>query len=79
MNQIEMINTNKLIPYEKNPRINYCIEYNNAYEFGYNDGQMHKGGESPVAVMKETGEALNFISYAVRPGGGKIIREFDIK
>lgn len=60
-------------------RINYCIEYNNAYEFGYDDGQMHKGGESPVAVMKETGEALNFISYAIMPGGGKIIREFEVK
>ena len=64
---------------EKKSMINYCTEFNNAYAFGYDDGQYHVGGDSPIVILKDTGEDFNFIDYAIRDGGGKIIREFDIK
>ena len=62
----------------KKARINYCTEYNNAYVFSYDTGEHSKGGDSPIVIMKDTGAALNFISYAVRDGN-KIVREFEVK
>lgn len=58
-------------------RINKCTEFNNAYSFYYNSGKAQDGGENPVVIMKETGEALNFIQYAITPNK-EIIREFDV-
>lgn len=63
----------------KKSKINYCTEYNNAYAFGYDNGSRSVGGDSPVVVMKDTGEALNLVSYAVKPGGGEVIKEFEVK
>lgn len=62
----------------KKAKINYCTEYNNAYVFSYDTGEQSKGGDSPIVIMKDTGEALNFISYAVRDGN-EIVREFEVK
>jgi hypothetical protein len=62
----------------KKPKINGCSEYNNAYVFGYDDGNHHIGGpNSPIVIMKDTGEALNLISYAITPNK-EHIRDFDI-
>ena len=61
----------------KKAKINYCTEYNNAYVFSYDTGEHSKGGDSPIVIMKDTGEVLNFISYAVR-GGNEIVREFEV-
>lgn len=62
----------------KKATINYCTEYNNAYVFSYDTGEHSKGGDSPIVIMKDTGAALNFISYAVRDGN-EIVREFEVK
>lgn len=62
----------------KKEKINGCTEFNNAYSFYYNSGERTVGGDSPIVIMKETGEALNFISYAITPNK-KIIREFDVE
>lgn len=62
----------------KKARINYCTEYNNAYVFSYDTGEHSKGGDSPIVIMKDTGAALNFISYAVKDGN-EIVREFKVK
>lgn len=62
----------------KKSKINYCTEYNNAYVFSYDAGEHSKGGDSPIVIMKDTGEALDFISYAVKDGN-EILREFEVK
>lgn len=62
----------------KKAKINYCTEYNNAYVFSYYTGEHSKGGDSPIVIMKDTGAALNFISYAVKDGN-EIVREFEVK
>lgn len=58
-------------------QINRCTEFTNAYAFGYTTGENTIGGESPLVIMKDTGEALNFIDYAVTPDK-EIIQQFDI-
>lgn len=61
----------------KKSKINYCTEYNNAYVFSYDTGEKTVGGESPIVVMKETGETLNFIAYAVKDGN-EFVKEFEV-
>lgn len=61
----------------KKSKINYGEEYNNAYVFGYDSGERTVGGDSPIVVMKETGETLNFIAYAVQDGN-ELIEEFNV-
>lgn len=58
-------------------RINRCVGFNNAYSFFYKSGKKQDGGENPIVIMKETGEALNFIEYAIT-SNKEIIREFDV-
>ena len=62
----------------KKSKINKCIEYNNGFAFAYDDGIIRDGGDSPVVVLKESGEAVNIIEFAVMPGN-EIIREFEVK
>lgn len=61
----------------KKSKINYCTEYNNAYVFSYDTSEKTVGGESPIVVMKETGETLNFIAYAVKDGN-EFVKEFEV-
>lgn len=58
-------------------QINHCIEFTNAYVFSYSTGEHTVGGDSPLVIMKDTGEALNFIVYAITPDK-EIIQQFDI-
>ena len=63
---------------EQKAKINYCTEYSNAYAFGYHAGSdVSKGGDSPVVVMKEDGQTLNFTAYAATPGK-EYLRDFDV-
>lgn len=63
---------------EQKAKINYCTEYSNAYAFGYHAGSdVSKGGDSPVVVMKEDGQTLNFTAYAATPGKD-YLRDFDV-
>ena len=61
----------------KKSRINHCIEYDNAYVFSYESNKEMVGGENPIAIIKETGEALNMISYATGYDHN-LIREFNL-
>lgn len=61
----------------KKSKINCGSEYNNAYVFSYDSGERTVGGDSPIVIMKDTGEALNFMTYAVR-SGNKFIKDFDV-
>lgn len=63
---------------DKKIKINYCAEYSNAYVFGYRTkNTVSKGGDSPVVVMKEDGQTLNFTAYATMPGK-EHLRDFDV-
>lgn len=62
----------------KKSKINKCIEYNKAFAFSYEDGVCRDGGDSPVVIMKDTGEAINFIEFAIMPDK-EVVREFDIE
>lgn len=56
------------------PQINSFCEFEGAYAFSSATGPQD-GGESPIVILKETGEALNFVSYAVKHGK-ELIQEF---
>ena len=63
---------------EQKAKINYCTEYSNAYVFGYHAGNgISKGGDSPIVVMKDDGQTLNFTAYAATPGK-EYLRDFDV-
>ncbi len=53
--------------------VNKCTEFEDAYAFFTDNGEYRIGGDSPIAILKEDGRALNFISYAIRCK--KIVRE----
>jgi hypothetical protein len=51
----------------KKRRINSCMEYTNAYVFAWDDGTEQDGGESPIVVMRETGETMNMTAFIWMP------------
>ena len=59
-------------------KINYCVEYTNAYSFGFKVGGDTEGGDAPVVIMKDDGRALNLLAYALTPGK-ELVREFEVK
>lgn len=62
----------------KKTKINHCIEYLDAFAFEYCSGDKSIGGDSPVVIMKDSGGAVDMISYAV--GARRtIIRDFEVK
>lgn len=62
----------------KKTKINHCIEYLDAFAFEYCSGDKSIGGDSPVVILKDSGEAINMISYAVG-AKGTIIRDFEVE
>lgn len=52
---------------KKKGHINHCVEYTNAYMFSYEGSENTVGGESPIVVMKETGETMNMSAYIWTP------------
>ena len=42
--------------------IDYCTEYENAYSFSCKEN-FSFGGDGPVVIMKDSGEAINFVSF----------------
>lgn len=63
---------------EKKRNVEICTEYENAFVFGSkNPGSI--GGDSPVVILKETGEAVNFLTWAVMPKNPEPVRkEFEV-
>lgn len=56
-----------------NPAVDTCTEYTDAYVFS----QTHDvsfGGDGPVAVMKESGKALNMADY-LDSSDGEVVKE----
>ena len=56
--------------------IDYCTEYDNAYVFSKKD-DMSFGGNGPVVILKNSGEALDF-TYYLDNLSGKYMREFAV-
>lgn len=50
------------------PKINGCTEFKGAYAFYDDSDEYTIGGDSPVIILKDTGEALNFAAYAFKHG-----------
>lgn len=61
----------------KKSKFNKCEEYNIAYVFFFDDGTDRDGGENPIAIIKATGEAVHFITFAKMPNK-ELIRSFDV-
>ena len=54
--------------------VDYFTEYEEAYVFS-KYGDMSIGGMSPVAVLKDTGECIDFVSFINEFGGGEVLAE----
>lgn len=59
---------------EVKTRINCYCEFEGAFAFSFDTGPQD-GGESPGVILKDTGEVLDFVGYAVKHGQS-LIREF---
>ena len=58
--------------------IDTCVEYENAYCFGFSgDDEMIGGGASPVVIMKDDGRAVT-MPYYVMYHRTKEVREFKV-
>lgn len=68
----------KSIAFANKEKINKCTEHEDAFSFFYDDGTAQDGGENPIVVLKESGQILNFIQYAIKSGNNKILRTFDV-
>ena len=43
--------------------IDHCMEYERAYSFSSKEDEFSFGGDGPVVILKENGEAINFVSF----------------
>lgn len=57
--------------------INHCTEYSNAYSFEYDTGDESFGGDEPIVIMKENGQVMKQIEYAVT-ANKSVIRDFKV-
>lgn len=49
---------------QEKSNINHYVEYKKSYVFSYDDGNLRRGGDSPIVVPKDGSESLN-MAYAV--------------
>ena len=52
----------KKIALEKNPKVNACYEYDNAYRF-FEESNEEITGDFEVVVLKESGKAMGWVQY----------------
>lgn len=50
-----------------------CTEYSTAYVF-FNPAETDGGPDSPIVVMKDSGESCSIIEFITSRGGGKKLR-----
>lgn len=62
----------------KKKGINHCVEYTNAFAFSREDDNSCDGGDSPIVVLKETGETINMVEYLWSPNK-EVVGAFDVK
>ena len=72
-----MITKNEAIKLAKehNSAYDYCTEYENAYLFSIKDFLSIGGFDSPVAVMKETGQCFNMTHFIDCVDEGALVEE----
>ena len=52
----------KNIALERNPKVNACFEYDNAYRF-FEKSDIEITGDFEAVVLKETGKVMGWVSY----------------
>lgn len=61
------------------PNIDRCAEYETAYSFSSSADDFTFGGDGPVVILKDSGEAINFVDFLDGPyNSGKPPRFFPI-
>ncbi len=61
------------------PNIDRCAEYEKAYSFSSKADEFTIGGDGPVVVLKDSGQAINFIDFLESPAyTGKPTQEFEL-
>lgn len=61
------------------PNVDGCTEMTDAYIFGSTEDEFTIGGDGPVVVMKNNGNAYNMTAYLHRSKGARQIQEIKIK
>ncbi|MBO4893906.1 MAG: hypothetical protein J5562_03200 [Clostridia bacterium] len=54
----------KKIALEKNPKLNACYEYENAYRY-FEKTDVETDGDFEVVVLKETGRTMGRVQYMI--------------
>ena len=61
------------------PNIDHCREYEKAYSFSSKADRFTFGGDGPDVILKDSGEAINFVDFLDGPyNNGKQPRFFPI-
>ncbi len=63
---------------EHKPNIDHCYEETLAWIFTSKEDEHTIGGDNPVVVLKETGDALNMPDYAFEYFGAKEIGDWEL-
>lgn len=58
--------------------VDHCEEDELAYTFFSKEDESMIGGDGPVTILKESGEAINFVSFIDEYHPGRPIKEFDL-
>ena len=56
--------------------VDFCQEYEDAYIFSKKD-DVSFGGQSPVVILKENGEAISMVAYCNMPDA-EFVQEVDL-
>ena len=64
----------KNIALERNPKVNACYEYDNAYRF-FEKTNIEITGDFDVVVLKETGTAMGWVSYMNKFNPATVLKE----
>ena len=51
----------------KKKYINHCVEYSNAYMFSFEGVDNPSGVDSPIVVLKDSGDIMNMSAYIWTP------------
>lgn len=63
---------------ELKPDIDNGSEYEKGFVFGFSGGEKsYGGGNTPVAILKDSGKALSMPAFLAE-GTGKLIRDFTL-
>ena len=76
----EMMNLQEalMMPKERLPQADYCVEYADAFVFSIKDEISFGGDKSPVVIIKKSGEMTTMAGYGLESKTGGIVGEYDL-